>query len=246
MKTVTPWKTKMNQGEGHEYWGSTFQARVEGPEASPIRKYHCGYVQKAPDDIRWTIDRPEFDELIAFKKESALTEFRMALIELREALGSQFLFQRLTNFCWKEVPSLNTLLKVRLDFLQPAQCAYADDLAVAASSFRCSMTAPAPAFHSVNHIAGLNLNCRKCCWVQYGTEGRESLWHWLSEKCEEFREMQIVRYAKYVGTMIGPDGYIHRWTAPRKRFIQRVLKINASTKSLLSDCATSRSMRYQC
>ena len=120
-----------------------------------------------------------------------------------------------------------------LDFLQPAQCAYADDLAVAASSFRCLMTALAPAFHSVDHIAGLNLNYRKCCWVQYGTEGRESLWHWLPENCEEFREMQIVRYAKYVGTMIGPDGYIHRWTAPRKRFIQRVLKINASTKSLV-------------
>ena len=44
-----------------------------------------------------------------------------------------------------------------LDFLQPAQCAYADDLAVAASSFRGLMTALAPAFHSVDHIAGLNL-----------------------------------------------------------------------------------------
>ena len=45
--------------------------------------------------------------------------------------------------------------------------------------------------------------------------------------------MQVVRYARYVGTMIGPDGHIHRWTAPRKNFIQRVLKINASTKSLV-------------
>ena len=69
--------------------------------------------------------------------------------------------------------------------------------------------------------------------VQYGTEGRESQWHWLLENCEEFGEMQIVRYAKYVGTMIGPDGYIHRWTAHRKSFIQRVLKINASNKSLV-------------
>ena len=32
-----------------------------------------------------------------------------------------------------------------LDFLQPAQCAYADDLAVAALSFRCLMIALAPA-----------------------------------------------------------------------------------------------------
>ena len=36
-----------------------------------------------------------------------------------------------------------------LDFLQPAQCACADDLAVAASSFRDLMTALALAFHSV-------------------------------------------------------------------------------------------------
>ena len=104
-----------------------------------------------------------------------------------------------------------------LDFLQPTQCAYADDLAVAASSFRGFMTALAPAFRSVDHIAGRNLNYRKCCWFQYGTGGRESLWLWLSEKCEEFREMQIVRHAKYVGTMIGPDGHIHRWLAPLKK-----------------------------
>ena len=55
-----------------------------------------------------------------------------------------------------------------------------------------------------------------------GTEGRESLWHWLSQNCDKFREMQIVRYAKYVGTMIGADGYIHRWTAPRKFHPARV------------------------
>ena len=48
-----------------------------------------------------------------------------------------------------------------LDFLQPTQCAYADDLAVAAPFFRDLMTALAPAFHSVDHIAGFNLNHRK-------------------------------------------------------------------------------------
>ena len=105
---------------------------------------------------------------------------------------------------------------VGLDFLQPAQCAYADDFAVAASSFRDLMTALAPAFHSVDHIAGLRRNFQKCCWVQYGGEGRESLLRWLSDNCEDFREMPIVRHAKYVGTMIGPDGHIHRLTAPRK------------------------------
>ena len=43
-----------------------------------------------------------------------------------------------------------------LDFLQPAQWAYADDLAVASSSFRELMYALAPAFRSVDYIAGLN------------------------------------------------------------------------------------------
>ena len=55
-----------------------------------------------------------------------------------------------------------------LDFLHPAQCAYADDLAVASFSFRGLMTALAPAFHSVDYIAGLSLNYRKC-----NPQGRE-------------------------------------------------------------------------
>ena len=120
-----------------------------------------------------------------------------------------------------------------LDFLQPVPCAYADDLAVAAPSSQGLITAMAPAFQTVDRIAGLNLNDRKCCWVQYGSERRESLLNGLSDNCEDFREMQLVRYAMYVGTTIGPDGHIHRWTAPRKKFMQRVLKINASTRSLL-------------
>ena len=104
-----------------------------------------------------------------------------------------------------------------LNFLQPAQCAYADDLAVAASSFRGLMAALAPTFRSVDHIGGLNLNCRKFCCVQYGTEERDSLRTWILENCEGFREMHIVRHAKCVGTMIGPDGHIRRWTAHWKK-----------------------------
>ena len=61
-----------------------------------------------------------------------------------------------------------------LDFLQAAQCSYADDLAVAAPSLGCLTTALAPAFQTVDRTAGLNLNHRKCCWVQYGSERRES------------------------------------------------------------------------
>ena len=44
--------------------------RVEGPrhhEHEDILRY----VQQAPDDIRWTIDKTEFDDLIALKKDSA-------------------------------------------------------------------------------------------------------------------------------------------------------------------------------
>ena len=103
-----------------------------------------------------------------------------------------------------------------LEFLQPAQFACADDLAIASSSFRELMVVLAPAFRFIDYVAGLNLNFRKCCWVQYGNEEHDSLRTWISENCEEFREMQIVRHAKHVGTMIGPDGYLHRWTAPRK------------------------------
>ena len=47
-----------------EYWSTIFQTRNEGK-----RHHHyeniLRYVQKAPDDIRWEIDRSEPDELMA-------------------------------------------------------------------------------------------------------------------------------------------------------------------------------------
>ena len=117
------------------------------------------------------------------------------------------------------------------DFLQPFPCAYADDFAVAASSFRLLMTAFSLAFKVVDQIAGLNLNHRKCCWVQYGIESCQSLLKWVATNCEEFREMKIVKYAKYVGTMIGPEGHIHRWTAPRKTSSSGPIKLMHHQKS---------------
>ena len=54
-------------------------------------------------------------------------------------------------------------------------------------------------------MAVLNLNHRKCCWVQYRNDSCHDLLDWVSTNCEEFREMKIVKYAKYVGTMIGPE-----------------------------------------
>ena len=56
----------------------------------------------------------------------------------------------------------------------------------------------------------------------------------MATNCEKFGEMKMAKHAKYVGTMIGPEGHVHRWTAPRKKlFTQRAKKINASTKSLV-------------
>ena len=103
-----------------------------------------------------------------------------------------------------------------LDFLQPVPCACADDFAVADSSFHRLMTALTPAFKVVDQTAGLNLNHRKCCWVQNGSESCQSPLDWVATNCEEFREMRIVECAKCVGTIFGPEGHIHRWTAPRK------------------------------
>ena len=54
------------------------------------------------------------------------------------------------------------------------------------------MTALSPAFKVVDLIAGLNLNHRKCYWVQYGTESCQSLLDLVATNCEEFREMKIV------------------------------------------------------
>ena len=50
-----------------EYWSTVFEARVEG-ERHHSHEFILRYVQKAPDDIRWEIDRGEFDELLATKK----------------------------------------------------------------------------------------------------------------------------------------------------------------------------------
>ena len=108
-------------------------------------------------------------------------------------LASGFLFVMAFDpiFRWlqESIISRNT---DNLEFLQPALCAYADDFAVASSSFRQLMSALAPEFRSVDYIAGLanavgfsvatksmilcipfyRLHCwpqlefRKCCWVQ--------------------------------------------------------------------------------
>ena len=58
--------------------------------------------------------------------------------------------------------------------------------------------------------------------------------------------MKIVKYDKYVGTMIGPEGYLHQWTAPRENSFKEPGKSTELPKVLLNDLLTSKCMPYQC
>ena len=53
-----------------EYWGTIFQARQEGPRHYQHEEI-LRFVQQAPDDINWTIDQAQFDDLLALKNDSA-------------------------------------------------------------------------------------------------------------------------------------------------------------------------------
>ena len=81
-----------NEGESGrrlcEYWSKIYSER-----------HHChetilGYVQKAPVDIRWEIDRNEFDEIRVTKKESAPGPggIPYSLYRCAGGSGSHFLF----------------------------------------------------------------------------------------------------------------------------------------------------------
>ena len=67
MKRSILGRKKMSQEEGFfEYWRTIFQARVQSPRH---HQHEDGlrFVQIALDNIHWTIDKTEFDELIAKK-----------------------------------------------------------------------------------------------------------------------------------------------------------------------------------
>ena len=53
-----------------EYWGNIFRARQEGPRHHQHEEI-LRFVQQALDDINWTIDQAEFDDLLSLKKDSA-------------------------------------------------------------------------------------------------------------------------------------------------------------------------------
>ena len=82
--------------------------------------------------------------------------------------------------------------------------------------------------HSVPWIPSLVsiLIYRKCCWVLCGTEGRDSLHTWISEICNLFHTPNMLEpWLTQMDTFVVGEHF--------GKIIQRVLKINASTKSLV-------------
>ena len=100
-----------------EYWGTIFQARVEGP-TNHQHEDVLRYVQQAPDDICWT-NKAEFDDLLALKKDSAPGPDGIPYGAYRCAGGwARNSSLMLTKLLWKEVLFLIMLLRVEL-FLSP-------------------------------------------------------------------------------------------------------------------------------
>ena len=115
----------------------------------------------------------------------------------------------------------------------PSTCAYADDVSFAAASLRNIVLVIAPTFRPIEVITGMNLNHKKCFWVQHGTHTCEALSEWTAIYCFDFGGKRIAKSAKYIGTMIGLEGSLHRWTAPRNKFVHACRKIVGSPKSLV-------------
>ena len=84
--------------------------------------------------------------------------------------------------------------------------------------------------NSTTHVEFAGTSRRQL--VLHGQGRQTRLSGGVSTNCEGFREMKRVKYAKYVGTMIGPEDHIHRWTAPRKNHPEGQ-KINGTSKSLV-------------
>ena len=101
-----------------EYWGAIFQARTEGQRHHHFENI-LRYVQKAPDAIRWVIDKNEFDELLALKKEAAPGRdgFQYSLHRCAGGLGLLVSLQRIQTCVWRVVLFLRNLPKVRAVFI---------------------------------------------------------------------------------------------------------------------------------
>ena len=59
----------------------------------------------------------------------------------------------------------------------------------------------------------------------------QELLEWVSTNCEESSEMKIVKHAKCVGTMIGPEGHLHRWIAARENSLKELGKSTGPPKA---------------
>ena len=67
---------------------------MEGPRHLHQHEEILRFVQQAPDDIRWTFDKTEFDDLLALKKDPAHGPDGMpyGVYGCAGGLGSKFLF----------------------------------------------------------------------------------------------------------------------------------------------------------
>ena len=115
-------------------------------------------------------------------------------------------------------------------FLHSSACAYADDFAVVSRSFRTLMPRIAPACRTSDEMTGMNLNHKKWCWLQRGTQTCDCLHEWVVENCPAFRKMKVSHIAKNLN--IGPQGFAHWRTAPRNNFCWVASAIAETAQSL--------------
>ena len=110
MKQAIPGKTKMNQEEDFVSVGEPFSKHAWKAPRHHQHENILRYVQQALNDIRWTIDQAEFDDLLAFKKDSALGPDAIPHVAYRCAagLGSKFLFNAYRAFLGGAVPDCFT------------------------------------------------------------------------------------------------------------------------------------------
>ena len=89
-----------------------------------------------------------------------------------------------------------------------------------------------PAFRTGDVITGMNLNCKKCCGCSMEIT-REAPNGWTATNCPEIRDMKTAKFAKHIGSKIGPEDHLHWWTAPRHKLVSVCSKIGSSPKSLV-------------
>ena len=132
-----------------------------------------------------------------------------------------------------------------LEFLQPAQCAYADDLAVASSSFR-----------RINDCIGTSISlCRLLCWPQFELPQMllGLLWHWGTRFSADM-DLGELQKGSVRCTFFDTPNMLAPWLDKMDAIIVgRHTGKNHTTrfehqcvyqKAWLSDCVTSRFTRF--